>query len=64
VEAALQDGLNGPRGIDNVLEQLAITRRAYALLGAEDRVGLDTFPGGHVWHGTVVWDWLARWLRA
>jgi dienelactone hydrolase len=61
-EAALQDGLNGPRGIDNVLEQLAITRRAYALVDALDHIGLDTFPGGHVWHGTVVWDWLDKWL--
>ena len=62
IETARQDGLNGPRGIDNVAEQYAITEGAYQLLGADDRLAIDYFDGGHVWHGTVAWDWLARWL--
>jgi dienelactone hydrolase len=62
IEAARQDGLNGPRGIDNVLEQYEITRQAYKLLDAEDRLAIDTFDGGHVWHGTVSMEWLDQWL--
>jgi dienelactone hydrolase len=62
IEAARQDGLNGPRGIDNVLEQYAITEEAYKLLAADERLAIDTFDGGHVWHGTVAWEWLERWL--
>jgi dienelactone hydrolase len=63
IESARQDPLNGPRGIENVLEQYAITERAYALLEAPDRLALDTFDGGHVWHGTLAMGWLDRWLR-
>jgi len=63
IETARQDGLNGPRGIDNVLEQYAITEKAYKLLGATDHLAHDMFDGGHVWHGTVAFDWLARWLK-
>ncbi|MEZ4658835.1 MAG: alpha/beta hydrolase family protein [Caldilineaceae bacterium] len=63
IEAARQDGLNGPRGIVNVEEQVAITQRAYDLLGVADRLAIDYFDGGHVWHGTMAFDWLDRWLR-
>lgn len=63
IESARQDGLNGPRGIDNVLEQYEITRQAYKLLGAEDRLAIDMFDGGHVWHGVASMAWLDRWLR-
>jgi dienelactone hydrolase len=63
IEAARQDPLNGPRGIANVLEQVAITQQAYDLLGVSDQLATDLFDGGHVWHGTVAFDWLARWLR-
>ncbi|MCC6168824.1 MAG: hypothetical protein IT329_16500 [Caldilineaceae bacterium] len=64
IESARQDSLNGPRGIDNVLEQVATIRQAYALLGVEDRLAHDVFDGGHVWHGQAVWPWLDGWLRA
>lgn len=63
VEAARQDPLNGPRGIDNVIEQCEIIRRAYALLGVEDRFATDFFDGGHEWRGVEVLPWLDRWLR-
>ncbi|MGI6208960.1 MAG: alpha/beta hydrolase family protein [Anaerolineae bacterium] len=62
IEAGTRDPLNGPRGIDNVLEQYEITRRAYTLLGAEDRLAIDVFDGEHLWHGEAVWDWLKRWV--
>ncbi|MEZ4680546.1 MAG: hypothetical protein R2932_40660 [Caldilineaceae bacterium] len=63
IEAARQDGLNGPRGIVNVEEQVAITQRAYDLLAVSDQLATDYFDGGHVWHGTMAFDWLDRWLR-
>jgi dienelactone hydrolase len=64
IESARQDPLNGPRGVDNVLEQYAITESAYSLLGVGHRLSIDLFDGGHVWHGTQVWDWLEQWLRS
>ncbi len=63
IEAARQDGLNGPRGIVNVEEQVAITQRAYDLLGVPERLATDYFDGGHVWHGTMAFAWLDRWLQ-
>lgn len=63
IESARQDDLNGPRGIANVLEQYAITEKAYKLLDAPERLAHDAFDGGHVWHGTVAFDWLDRWLQ-
>ncbi len=63
IEAGTRDPLNGPRGIENVLEQYEVTRSAYALLGHEDRLAIDVFEGEHCWHGTVAWDWLEKWLN-
>jgi len=63
IETARQDPLNGPRGMANVLEQYAITERAYQLLDVPERLIHDTFDGGHVWHGTVAFDWLDCWLK-
>jgi dienelactone hydrolase len=64
IESARQDPLNGPRGMDNVLEPYAITQQAYGLLGVPDRLHLDQFDGGHVWHGTMALDWLDQWLHS
>lgn len=35
-------------------------RKAYTLLGANDRLELEVFAGGHRFHGTRSLDWLAR----
>ena len=51
VETGNRDGLNGSRGIDNVIEQLHVTRQAYAVHGAEENVHHDIFDGEHMWHG-------------
>lgn len=64
VEAARQDPLNGPRGIDNVIEQCEIIQRTYALLGEEDHFDTYFFDGGHIWNGATLLPWLDRWLRA
>jgi dienelactone hydrolase len=62
IETGDQDPLNGERGVPNTTEQVAITRQAYRVLGAEDRLAHDIFEGGHRWHGTVAMEWLRRWL--
>jgi dienelactone hydrolase len=64
VESGRFDPLNGERGVENVVEQLAITRRAYELLGAPDRVAHTIFDGEHRWDGAEVVPWLRRWLVA
>lgn len=38
-------------------------RKAYALLGAADRVELEIFAGGHTFHGARSLDWLQRRLQ-
>jgi len=62
VETGRDDELNGERGIMNVIEQLAITRRAYALLGVDDHLAHSVFAGAHRWDGADALPWLARWL--
>jgi dienelactone hydrolase len=64
IESGRQDPLNGPRGVDNVSEQVVITQRAYQLLSADERLALDIFEGPHRWNGAQAWSWLHRWLRA
>lgn len=54
VQSCREDHLNGPRGLENVKEQLAIVRRAYALYHAEDLIVHDVREGGHCWHEEVL----------
>lgn len=56
-------------GIDDPIFPVAQTRAAceqvavaYALLGAEERLALDIFAGGHQFHGTETFPWLKKWL--
>jgi dienelactone hydrolase len=62
IETGRRDRLNGERGVANVTEQLAITRRGYALLGGEERLAHSVFDGEHRWDGAAALPWLARWL--
>jgi dienelactone hydrolase len=63
VETGSFDSLNGERGVENVTEQLAITRRAYELLGVGERLAHDLFEGEHMWHGKEAIPWLVQWLQ-
>jgi dienelactone hydrolase len=63
IESGRQDPLNGPRGIDNVLEQYAIARQAYSILDVKGRLDISLFDGPHMWHGAQMLQWLNRWLR-
>lgn len=50
IQTCREDNLNGPRGIQNVLEQMDAIRDAYRLFHWEDRLVHDIRPGGHCWH--------------
>jgi dienelactone hydrolase len=56
-EVGSRDKLIAPRWAD---EALARTRRAYQALGAEDRLHLDRFEGGHEWSGRVAYPLLEK----
>lgn len=62
VETGDADGLNGERGIANTTEQVAITRQAYALYGASNRLVQHIFPGEHRWCGEQAIPWLCEHL--
>ena len=63
VETGDKDPLNGASGVDNVLSQLDIVRRAYQLHGAEERLDHHVFPGEHRWHGGRALPFLERHLK-
>ena len=63
IETGDVDSLNGPRGLINVTEQLAITRRAYDLLGTGAHVRHHIFPGPHMWCGEQSIPWLCEVLE-
>jgi pimeloyl-ACP methyl ester carboxylesterase len=63
IETGDQDPLNGSRGVKNVTEQLAITRKAYKLLKATDRLAHDVFAGQHRWNGVEAVPWMQRWMQ-
>jgi len=62
IETGTEDDLNGERGVVNASEQVEITRAAYELLGAPDRLVHDIFEGEHRWHGKRAIPWMVRWL--
>lgn len=50
VQSCREDHLNGPRGLQNVLEQMEIVRAAYQRYGQADRLIHDLRDGDHCWH--------------
>ncbi len=50
IQSCRADHLNGPRGLENVYEQLAIIKNAYRLFDAQERIVHDIHEGGHCWH--------------
>jgi len=59
-EAGSQDKLIDPLWADEILLR---QRRAFKALNAVDRLSIDRFEGGHVWHGTGASVVLAKVLR-
>lgn len=58
VESGRKDPLAGSRGIANVTEQLEVTKRAYRLFGAEEKVCHSVHDGGHEWRGDGMREFL------
>lgn len=58
IESGCHDELNGARGLENVYEQLTITRQAYDLLGVSHHLAHSVFEGEHRWDGNEVESWL------
>ena len=54
IQSCREDRQNGPRGLDNVLEQVETVRRAYRLLDAEDRLSHEICEGGHRFHNECL----------
>lgn len=50
IQSCREDHLNGPRGLENVYEQLHIVMSAYRLYDAESKIVHDIQDGGHCWH--------------
>lgn len=58
IESAVDDKLNGKRGIEDVYEQVNITKKAYDLYGKE--LKHNVFKGGHKWYGSA-YNFLEDW---
>lgn len=54
VQSCRNDKLNGPRGLENVYEQVDIIRAAYALYGKEDLLTHDIREGEHCFHQEIL----------
>jgi len=54
VQSCREDKLNGPRGLDNVYEQVDIIRAAYALYGKEELLTHDIREGTHCFHQEIL----------
>lgn len=56
IQSCREDHLNGPRGLENVYEQMEIIKNVYKLFDAKNRVIHDIHDGGHCWHGDNLKD--------
>lgn len=54
IQSCRNDHLNGPRGLENVYEQLDIVKAAYALYPEASTPLHDIREGGHCWHEEVL----------
>ena len=60
IQSCREDDLNGPRGLDNVYEQMEIIYRAYELYGRREAVMHDVREGGHCFHPEALEDVLRQ----
>lgn len=54
IQSCSEDHLNGPRGLENVYEQVDIIRKAYELYDADDSLKHDIRPGEHHFHSECL----------
>lgn len=60
VESGEKDPLSGRSGVENVRRQLDVTRKAYGLFHAQDKVIHSVHPGGHQWVGAGMREFLRK----
>ena len=60
IQSCSEDHLNGPRGLINVEEQLAVMRRAYVLYGREEALLHDVQKGDHCFYWEPVKEKLSE----
>ena len=58
VQSCREDRLNGPRGVVNAQEQVAIAAEAYRLLGAPENLRHQICTGTHQWHEEDLAEYL------
>jgi len=58
IQSCRNDHLNGPRGMDNVYEQIDIIKKAYALYGKENDLIHDIREGEHCFHQEILEDFV------
>ncbi len=63
IESGAKDPLNGARGLEDVREQVEITRGAYQLYGSEQKLYHHIFDGVHRWNGEKTFEFFKRWLQ-
>ena len=56
LQSCREDRLNGERGLVNVMEQVTIVRKAYDLLGVQQRLLHQICEGPHHFHGETLRD--------
>lgn len=56
IQSCRGDHLNGPRGMENVYEQVEIIKNIYELFHAQNRLIHDIHEGGHCWHDENLED--------
>ena len=63
IETGDEDSLNGESGLNNVRTQLDITKGAYTLFGAADRLYHVIRHGGHRWYGDQAESFMDTYLK-
>lgn len=63
IETGDQDPLNGRGGVENVVSQLEITRRAYRLFHAEENLAHSLNHGAHRWYGRDAYGFMTHHLQ-
>ncbi len=63
VETGTKDYLNGPRGMENVEEQMRIIQAAYTTHDVSANLSHDVFEGEHCWHGVKSIPWMQQHLQ-
>ena len=62
VESGTLDTLNGESGINNVISQVEITRKAYQAYGRGEKLAHSIFEGGHQWNSVDVYPFFKKYL--